>query len=120
MELKLLFSPFRNSRLHKGDAINRPKTTENARANPERPSRLSLGGGSQPAKRPGRQSLGGVVAKQPRVTAQPRAQKRLSLPENAQPRIKGHVGPTSDMTRRPKTASEVKRSSRTLAANFSN
>ncbi|KAJ7378290.1 Myosin [Desmophyllum pertusum] len=72
-----------NSRLHKGDAINRPKTTENARANPERPSRLSLGGGSQPAKRPGRQSLGGVVAKQPRVTAQPRAQKRAVWADDA-------------------------------------
>ncbi|KAL9956493.1 hypothetical protein ACROYT_G037975 [Oculina patagonica] len=107
-----------NSRLQKEDALKRPKTTDTARGNPDRPSRLSLGGGiKQPAKRPGRQSLG--EAQQPMVTAKPRAQKRLSLPANAQPRIRGHTA-TREVAQRPKTASEVKRSSRTLAANFSN
>ena len=79
---------------------------------------MSLGGEKQPAKRPGRQSLGGV-AQQPVVTVKPRAQKRLSLPANAQPKIRGYTT-ASEVTQRPKTASEVKRSSRTLAAKFSN
>ncbi len=115
----MLCPSFRNSRLQKEDALKRPKTTDSAHRNPEKPSRLSLGGGiKQPAKRPGRQSLG--EAQQPMVlTAKPRAQKRLSLPANAQPRIRGHTA-TREVTQRPKTASEVKRSSRTLAANFSN
>lgn len=103
--------------MQKEDALKRPKTTDNTRGNPERPSRLSLGGGKQPAKRPGRKSLG--ETQQPIVTAKPRAQKRLSLPANAQPKIRGHTA-TREVMQRPKTASEVKRSSRTLAANFSN
>lgn len=127
-----------NSRLQKEDALKRPKTTEthgkperpsrlslgggrqpaNTHEKPEKPSRLSLGGGRQPANRPARKSIG-IVAKQPKVTVQPRAQKRLSLPENAQPRIRAHIT-ANDAMQRPKTASEVKRSSRTLAANFSN
>lgn len=108
---------FRNSKIGKQAAVNRPKTTDNAHRNPERLSSLKSGGGTQPARRPGRQSLGGA-AQQPRIiTAQPRAKKRLSLPANAQPRIRGS-GTTTDTVQRPKTASEVKRSSR-LAANFS-
>ena len=104
-------------KIGKQDAANRPKTTDNAHRNPERPSSLRLGDGNQPAKRPVRQSLGGA-AQQPRIiTAQPRAKKRLSLPANAQPRIRGS-GTTADTVQRPKTASEVRRSSR-LAANFS-
>ena len=108
---------FRNPKIGKQDAANRPKTTDNAHRNSERPSSLRSGDGNQPAKRPGRQSLAGP-AQQPRIiTAQPRAKKRLSLPANAQPRIRGS-GTTTDTVQRPKTASEVSRSSR-LAANFS-
>ena len=108
---------FRNSRIGKQDAVDRPKTTDNAHRHPERPSNLKSGDGTQPAKRPGRQSLGGA-AQQPRIiTAQPRAKKRLSLPANAQPRLRVSAT-TTDTVQRPKTASEVRRSSR-LAANFS-
>ena len=109
--------------MQKAETTKRPQTAETVRGNPERPPRLSLGGGNlnQPAKRPGRKSLGGI-SQQPRMvgalrntnrTVQPRAQKRISLPESAQPRIK-----SSDVTQRSQTVSEVKRSSRTLAANF--
>lgn len=113
----LIIFSFRNPKIGKLDAANRPKTTDNAHRNPERLSSLRLGDGNQAAKRPVRQSLGGV-AQQPRIiTAQPRAKKRLSLPANAQPRIRGS-GTTADTVQRPKTASEVRRSSR-LAANFS-
>ena len=114
--LNFFFSPS-NPRFQKDDALNRPKTTGNTYGKPDKPSRSSLGGGYQPPNRPSRQSIGSIT-KQPKVTAQPRAKKRLSLPESAQPRIKGHVT-TKDAVQRPKTASEVKRSSRTLAANFS-
>lgn len=108
---------FRNPKIGKQDAANRPKTTDNAHSNSEKPSSMRFGDGNQPAKRPGRQSLAGV-AQQPRIiTAQPRAKKRLSLPANAQPRIRGS-GTTADTVQRPKTASEVRRSSR-LAATFS-
>ena len=107
--------------MHREDTHKRPKTTDSAHKHPERPSRLSLGGDKQlpnhqqPAKkRPGRQSLG--ASQQPKVTARPRAQKRLSLPANAQPKITA----TREAAQRPKTSSEVKRSSRALAANFSN
>jgi len=103
-----------NSKTGKQDAVNRPKTTDNAHRNP--PGLKRIGDENQAAKRPGRQSIGGA-AQQPRITAQPRAKKRLSLPANAQPRIRG-PGMTTDTVQRPKTASEVRRSSR-LAANFS-
>lgn len=107
-----------NSRFQKDDARYRPKTTDGTFRKPVKSSRSSLGGGHQPPNRPARQSIGSIT-KQPKVTVQPRAKKRLSLPESAQPRMKGHVA-TKDAIQRPKTASEVKRSSRTLAANFSN
>ena len=108
------YPSFSNSKTGKQDAVNRPKTTDNARRNP--PGLKRIGDENQAAKRPGRQSIGGA-AQQPRITAQPRAKKRLSLPANAQPRIRG-PGMTTDTVQRPKTASEVRRSSR-LAANFS-
>lgn len=107
-----------NSRFQKDDTLYRPKTTDGTLRKPVKSSRSSLGGGHQPPNRPARQSIGSIT-KQPKVTVQPRAKKRLSLPESAQPRMKGHVA-TKDAIQRPKTASEVKRSSRTLAANFSN
>ena len=87
---------------------------------------LGIGKSTQQAKRPGRKSLGGIN-QQPKMvgalanrnrTVQPRAQKRLSLPESAQPRMRGQLG-TEDVMQRPKTTCEAKRSSRTLAANFS-
>lgn len=113
--------------MQKEEPVKRPQTAEPVRANPDRPSRVSLGGGNsnQQAKRPGRKSLGGIH-QQPKMvgalantnrTVQLRAQKRLSLPESAQPRVRAHVG-TRDAIQRPQTASEVKRSARTLAANF--
>ncbi|XP_068671899.1 uncharacterized protein [Montipora foliosa] len=117
-----------NSRLYKEETVKRPQTTEPASGKIERPSRLSLGGGNlnQQARRPGRKSLGGINH-QPKVagtlgltkrTAQPRVQKRLSLPAGtAQPRLKVHVE-MNDAMKRPHTASQGKRTSRTLAANF--
>lgn len=107
-----------NSRFQKDDVLYRPKTTDNTYRKSVKSSRSSLGGGYQPPNRPAKQSIG-CITKQPKVTVQPRAKKRLSLPESAQPRIKGHVA-TKDAMQRPKRASEVKRSSRALAANFSN
>lgn len=117
-----------NSRLYKEETVKRPQTAEPASGKIERPSRLSLGGGNlnQQARRPGRKSLGGINH-QPKVagtlgltkrTAQPRVQKRLSLPAGtAQPRLKVHVE-MNDAMKRPHTASQGKRTSRTLAANF--
>lgn len=94
----------------------------------EGPWKLSTGGGNvnQNTKRLGRKSLGGIrqhskmsgalgLAKD---TVQPRAQKRLSLPaQTVQPRLKAYPG-MNDVTKRPQTASEVRRTSRMMAANF--
>lgn len=106
--------------MQKEDSVSkRPQTADHVRGISERPARSSLAGGitNQPAKRPGRKSLGGII-QQPKMAGalgntKPRAQKRLSLPASAQPRIR-----TNDATQRPQTASEVKTRSRTLAANF--
>ena len=127
-DLSSLFFSVRNSRFYKEETVKRPQTAEPASGKIERPSRLSLGGGNlnQQARRPGRKSLGGINH-QPKVagtlgltkrTAQPRVQKRLSLPAGtAQPRLKVHVE-MNDAMKRPHTASQGKRTSRTLAANF--
>ena len=106
--------------MQKEDSVSkRPQTADPVRGISERPARSSLAGGNtnQPAKRPGRKSLGGII-QQPKMAGgvgntKPRAQKRLSLPVSAHPRIT-----TNDMAQRPQTASEVKTGSRTLAANF--
>ena len=120
-----LFLFCRNSRHSKEKIAKRPKTAEPSCGKIERPSRLSLGGGNinQPTKRPGRKSIGGIIH-QPKMagvtkrTVQPRAQKRLSLQvEIAQPRTKAR-DVTGNGLKRPSTAFEAKRTSRTLAANF--
>lgn len=106
--------------MQKEDSVSkRPQTADPVRGIAERPGRSSLAGGitNQPPKRPGRKSLGGII-QQPKMAGavgntKPRAQKRLSLPASAQPRIR-----TNDVAQRPQTASEVKTRSRTLAANF--
>ena len=107
--------------MQKEDSVSkRPQTADPVRGISERPARSSLADGitNQPAKRPGRKSLGGII-QQPKMAGalgntKPRAQKRLSLPASAQPRIRT----TNDVAQRPQTASEVKTRSRTLAANF--
>lgn len=94
----------------------------------EGPSRLSLGGGNvnQNTRILGRKSLGGIRQQSKmsgalglaKDTVQPRAQKRLSLPaQTVQPRLKAYPG-TNGVMKRPQTASEVRRTSRMMAANF--
>lgn len=106
--------------MQKEDSVSkRPQTADPMLGNSERPARSSLAGAitNQPAKRPGRKSLGGIIQRPKMAGAvgntKPRAQKRLSLPASSQSRIR-----TNDVTQRPQTASEVKTRSRTLAANF--
>lgn len=117
-----------NSRHSKAETEKRPETADPVSGKTEGPWKLSIGGRNvnQNTKRLGRKSLGGIRQQSKmsgalghaKDTVQPRAQKRLSLPaQTVQPRLKAYPG-TNDVTKRPQTASEVRRTSRMMAANF--